>query len=121
VWQNSTILLPPFQNNATQVTMTININKTQSGDKTSLALSGRLDTLTAPQLTEVLIPELNSAKHVELDFAELVYMSSAGLRVLLLGANTAKDKGAQMTIIHVSSAIMEVFEMTSLLNVLHIE
>jgi len=101
--------------------MTININRIQSGDKTSITLSGRLDTITAPKLTEILIPEFDNAKQVELDCAELVYVSSAGLRVLILGEKTAKDKGAQMTIIHVSSAIMEVFEMTGLLDVLHLK
>ena len=101
--------------------MSMNINKTQNGDKTFLALSGRLDTITAPQLEEVLLPELDNAKHVELDFAALDYVSSAGLRVLLLGSKTAKAKGAQMTIVHASSAITEIFEMTGFLNFLHIE
>ena len=99
----------------------MNINKTQNGNKTFLALSGRLDTITAPKLEEVLISELDSAKHVELDFAELDYVSSAGLRVLLQGEKAAKAKGAQMTIVHASSAITEIFEMTGFLNFLHIE
>jgi len=101
--------------------MTINISKNRSGNKTTFALSGRLDTMTAPELGEVLIPEFDSAKIVELDFVGLDYVSSAGLRVLVQGEKIAKDKGSQMTIVHVSATIMEVFEMTGLSDILHIE
>ena len=96
------------------------INKTQNGDKTTLALSGRLDTTTAPQLQETLIPELDAAKQVELDFAELSYVSSAGLRVLLIGQKTAKAKDSSMTLCNVSGEIMEVFEMTGFADMLTI-
>ena len=98
----------------------MNINKTQSGEKTTLALSGRLDTTTAPKLQEALIPEFMTAKHVELDFAELVYVSSAGLRVLLMGEKAAKATGASMTLTGVSEEIMEVFEMTGFADMLTI-
>ena len=96
------------------------INKTQNSDKTTFALSGRLDTTTAPQLQETLIPEFDAAKQVELDFAELSYVSSAGLRVLLMGQKTAKAKGGAMTLSHVSPEIMEVFEMTGFADMLTI-
>jgi anti-anti-sigma factor len=100
--------------------LNMDINKTQTPDKTTFALSGRLDSLTAPQLEEMLIPEFDNAKHVELDFAELVFMSSAGLRTLIQGAKTAKTKGVQMTIVHVSSVIREVFEMTGCMDILRV-
>ena len=96
----------------------MNINKTQNGDKTILILSGRLDTTTAPKLQEVLIPEFDNAKQVELDFSELAYVSSAGLRVLLMGEKAAKVKGASMTLVNVSAEIMEVFEMTGFADIL---
>jgi len=98
----------------------MNINKTQAGDKTTLVLSGRLDTTTAPKLQESLIPEFDIAKHVELDFTELVYVSSAGLRVLLMGEKASKSKDASMTLIGVSEEIMEVFEMTGFADMLTI-
>jgi len=98
----------------------MNINKTQNGDKTVLVLSGRLDTTTAPKLQEVLIPEFDGAKNVELDFSELAYVSSAGLRVLLMGEKTAKAKSASMNLVNVSDEIMEVFEMTGFADVLTI-
>jgi anti-anti-sigma factor len=98
----------------------MNINKTQTAEKTTLTLSGRLDTTTAPKLQEELIPEFDTAKHVELNFAELAYVSSAGLRVLLMGEKTAKAKGGKLTLVNVSVEIMEVFEMTGFADMLTI-
>lgn len=97
------------------------ISKTQTEGKTVLALSGRLDTVTSPQLQESLMTEIEASEHVELDFAELAYVSSAGLRVLLTGQKTAKAKNAVMTVRNVSAEIMEVLEMTGFTNILNIE
>ena len=99
----------------------MNINKTQDGEKTTFALSGRLDTTTAPKLQDVLIPEFDTAKKVELSFSDLTYVSSAGLRILLMGEKAAKAKGASMTLMGVSDEIMEVFEMTGFADMLTIE
>jgi len=99
----------------------MDINKTQNGEKITLALTGRLDTTTAPKLQEFLIPEFYSAKQVELDFSELAYVSSAGLRVLLLGQKTAKAKGGTMTVSNVSAEIMDVFEMTGFADILTVQ
>lgn len=96
------------------------INKTQTDGKLTFALEGRLDTTTAPQLQEVLIPSFEDAKDVNLDFSNLVYVSSAGLRVLLMGHKTAKEKEAVMTLSNISQEIMEVFEMTGFSEMLTI-
>ena len=98
----------------------MNIIKTQSEGKTIFALSGRLDTTTAPQLQETLLSELDTVKEVELDFTEMTYVSSAGLRVLLTGEKTAKARGARMTLTHVSPDIIDIFKMTGFETVLHI-
>lgn len=99
----------------------MDINKTQDGDKIIFSLSGRLDTISAPKLQEALMPELDSAKQVLLDFAGIAYVSSAGLRVLLMGEKTAKAKGARQTFRNVSADVMEVFEMTGFSDILNIE
>ena len=96
------------------------INKTKDAAKTILTLEGRLDTSTAPKLQEALISEFESGTHVELDFAGLAYVSSAGLRVILMGEKTAKSKGARQTLCNVSDEIMEVFEMTGFADILSI-
>lgn len=98
----------------------MNINKTVLGEKINLVLEGRLDTTTAPQLQSALIPEFDQAKEVELDFKDLAYISSAGLRVLLMGEKTAKAKGGKFILINVSDEIMEVFEMTGFAEILTI-
>jgi len=96
------------------------INKTQENGKITLALDGRLDTTTSPRLQDVLIPALNETTQVELDFTKLAYVSSAGLRVLLIGQKTAKAKNASMTVSGVSEEIMEVFDMTGFSDILEI-
>ena len=96
------------------------INKTQDGGKLTIALEGKLDTTTASKLQEVLIPAFDEAKDIVLDFSALAYVSSAGLRVLLMGDKTAKAKGGSLTLTGVSPEIMEVFEMTHFADILNI-
>jgi len=99
----------------------MHIVKTQEGDQTVLALSGRLDTITSPKLQEALIPAFDSAKRIVLDFSGLDYVSSAGLRVLLIGEKTAKVKGGLQTLVNVPAEIKEVFTMTGFSEILNIE
>jgi anti-anti-sigma factor len=94
------------------------ITQNQSEEKLVLALEGRLDTITAPVLQERLIPGFDQAKHIELDFRQLVYVSSAGLRVLLVGEKTAKARGGNLTLVNVSAEIKELFDMTGFCDVL---
>ncbi len=96
------------------------IQKNKNGEMLMLKLEGRLDTTTAPQLQEVLLPAFEENFQVELDFSGLVYVSSAGLRVLLLGEKTAKGKGGVMSITHVSPEVMEVFDITGFTDILTI-
>ena len=97
------------------------INQTQENGKIIFALEGRLDTSTSPRLQEALFPVFDEAKEITLDFAELAYISSAGLRVLLMGQKMANAKGISMTIINVSQEIMEVFELTGFTDMLAIK
>ena len=98
----------------------MNISKTQENGKLTIALEGRLDTTTAPQLEAALVPAFDVAGEILLDFAKLEYVSSAGLRVLLIGQKTAKAKGASMTVSNVSEDIMEVLDMTGFTDMLTI-
>ena len=99
----------------------MDINKTKNEDKTTLALLGKLDAITSQKLEDALIPELGGSNHVELDLAGLSYISSAGLRVLLMGEKTAKAHGGRQTLVNISPDVMEVFEMTGFSNVLQFE
>ena len=97
------------------------INKSQENSNIIFALDGRLDTTTSPKLQEVLIPAFDDAGKVVLDFKDLVYISSAGLRVLLMGQKTATTKSVDFAIKNVSEDIMEVFDMTGFTDMLNIE
>ena len=98
----------------------MNIKKVQEDDKLTIILEGRLDTTTAPEFQDVLIPAFGEANEIVLDFSEVAYVSSAGLRVLLIGEKEAKVRGASMSLTAVSADVMEVFEMTGFSDMLSI-
>lgn len=96
------------------------ITKKAAGNALTLLLEGRLDTTTAPELEKALEESLPGVEKLTLDLKELVYTSSAGLRVLL-GAQKRMNKQGSMTVRHVNEDIMEVFEITGFVDVLTIE
>ena len=85
-----------------------------------LGLVGRLDAVTAPELDKVVQNELNGITELTFDLAELVYVASAGLRVLLLAQKRMKKQGS-MKLIHVSEDVKDVLEMTGFVDFLTIE
>ncbi|MBO5560974.1 MAG: STAS domain-containing protein [Firmicutes bacterium] len=96
------------------------ITKTQENDKLNIALEGRLDTSTAPQLEAELKSAIDGVKELVFDITELEYISSAGLRVLLT-AQKAMNKQGKMTVKGASEAVMEIFEVTGFVDILNIE
>ena len=94
------------------------ITKTVNGEDYVVALSGRLDTATAPQVEESLLEDISKMGTLTLDCAELTYVSSAGLRVLL--SMQKRMKGA-MKLQNVCELVMEVLEMTGFTDILTIE
>ena len=83
-------------------------------------LSGRLDTVTAPQLEAELEKILSDSDALVLDMANLEYISSAGLRVILKAQKAMNTKGTKK-LIHVGESIMEVFDITGFSDFLNIE
>lgn len=96
----------------------MNIVKTEEGSTLSISLSGRLDTTTAPKL-EAALQSLEGVAELDLDFAALEYLSSAGLRVLL-AAQKVMNRQGRMVVRHVNETIMEVFEVTGFVDILTI-
>ena len=96
------------------------INKNLEGSKLTVAVEGRLDTTTAPQLEEEFKNSLEGVEDLVLDFSKLDYISSAGLRVLLA---TRKNlpKGGDMIIRNANQNVMDIFTMTGFDNILTIE
>lgn len=98
----------------------MNITKKRDGNSMILILEGRLDTTTAPQLEEVISKELDGIESITMDFKQLDYLSSAGLRVIL-AAQKKMNKQGEMVIRHVNETIMEVFEVTGFSGILNIK
>lgn len=96
------------------------IIKKQNGTALEIALEGRLDTMTAPELEAELNKSLGGADSLTMDFSKLEYISSAGLRVLLSAHKTMNAKGG-MTVTHVNEIVQEVFEVTGFSEILTIE
>lgn len=95
------------------------IEKAQNNGALTLALEGRLDTVTAPQLEAELKTALEGAKSLTLDFSKLDYISSAGLRVLLSAHKILASKGG-MKVTNVNEIVREVFEVTGFADILNI-
>ena len=96
------------------------IKTTRNDSELTVALSGRLDTLTSPDLEEMLDEELEGMERLIFDLGELEYISSAGLRVLL-GAYKMMEEYNGMLIRNVTEPVMDVFEVTGFSDVLDIE
>lgn len=97
------------------------IEATRNEKKLTLALKGRLDTTTAPKLEETLKGSLEHTTELFMDFLELEYLSSAGLRVLLAASKTMKKKDGTMVVCNVNEDIMEVFTITGFTDILTIQ
>ena len=87
------------------------IKKELNGEQLKVTVSGRLDTTTAPTLEEELKDSLEGVKELVIDFKDLEYISSAGLRVLLVVQRIMNKQGS-MRVIDVNDTVMEIFEVT---------
>ena len=93
-------------------------SKNQDGNRLTVALDGRIDTLTVPQLESELKPLLNGITELVLDFAQVAYISSAGLRVLLATQKSMRTAGGSLMITNAVPAVREVFDITGFSDIL---
>ena len=98
----------------------LNIKKNKEGGALTVALEGRLDTTTAPQLEAELKNSLADVQELTLDLEKLEYISSAGLRVLLSSQKIMSKQGS-MKVTHVNDVVMEILEVTGFVDILTIE
>ena len=96
------------------------IEKKTNGEAATFIVSGRLDTQTAPELENELDAVLPGLKELTFDLANLEYVSSAGLRVILKAQKAMNTQGS-MKLTGVNDNIMEVFDITGFLDILTIE
>ena len=97
------------------------ISKNLEGDKLTVAVEGRLDTVTAPDLESELKSTLEGVKELVMDFTKLEYISSAGLRVLLAAFKKMDAKGGKMKLTNINEMVREVLDVTGLMSVLTVE
>ena len=96
------------------------ITRNMNGTNLEIALDGRLDTMTAPELEAELNASIGSTESLTLDFSKLDYVSSAGLRVLLSAHKAMSAKGG-MKVKNVNEIVQEVFEVTGFADILTVE
>ena len=96
------------------------IEKVVNGEELVVCVAGRLDTMTSPEFVKELKPAMEGMSEVVLDFKDLEYISSAGLRVLLSAQKVMMRQGS-LVIRNCSDEIMEIFEVTGFTDILTIE
>jgi anti-anti-sigma factor len=97
------------------------VNETRSGDMITLHVEGRVDTNTSPDLQDRILKAFQKGNQLIMDFKEMEYISSAGLRALLLGHKTALSKGGSMKIINANDDVLEIFDDTGFTDIFMVE
>ena len=97
----------------------MNIKQQKDDKKLTILVSGRIDTTTAPDLHEYMKNAIQGINELVIDFKDVDYVSSAGLRVVLFAQKMMYGQGP-MTIINVNSDIMETFELTGFTEILNL-
>ena len=95
----------------------LSIQKERSNNQLTLNLEGRLDSNSAPELDSELRADLDGVKRLVLNLSELIYLSSAGLRVIL-SAQKQMNKQGEMIVTGANETIMEIFMVTGFADIL---
>lgn len=97
------------------------ITETRDNEVITIKIEGRVDTNTSPQVQDAILKSFQKVNQVILDFETCTYVSSAGLRALLIGQKTASSKKGTMKLVHVPEILMSVLKMSGFINILTIE
>ena len=87
----------------------------------TIFIEGRIDTNTSPQVQDAILKSFQKVNQVVLDFTHCTYVSTAGLRALLIGQKTASSKKGTMHLIHVPEILMQILKSSGFINILTIE
>ncbi len=99
----------------------MNMIETNCGDYIRLAVEGRVDVVTSPQLQNRILGCFQKTSHLVIDFLNVEYISSAGLRALLIGQKTASSKKGSMKIVNVAEPVMHVLDVSGFKRIITIE
>ncbi|MCR5101440.1 MAG: STAS domain-containing protein [Butyrivibrio sp.] len=97
------------------------IEEVRDGDTIQLNVSGKIDTITAGDFQTAVLTSFQKGKILVINFKDVVYISSSGLRALVLGQKTAVAKGGSMKIININKVVEDVFKVTGFDKMLTIE
>lgn len=97
------------------------IGENRDSEVITLFVEGKIDTNTAPEFSERIISAYRNTKDVIVDFEKCDYVSSAGLRVLLIGQKTARTKGGSLKLKNVNDVLMESLKTAGFLNFMQVE
>lgn len=99
----------------------MNISKNYNEKELTLVIEGRVDTITSQNLHEEINNEIGNFDSLIMDFTDLEYISSAGLRVLIDTQKKLKAENIPFTIKNVNNAVGEIFRMSGFDKILKIE
>jgi len=97
----------------------MDISKTLDGSKMELSVSGRLETITAPQLDAEIQALPEAVTELVMEISSLEYVSSAGLRVFLMAHKKMKARGGMMKISGANASVKKVFDITGFSPILN--
>lgn len=97
------------------------ITEKRDNEIITIAIEGRVDTNTSPQVQDAILKSFQKVNQVVLDFSKCSYVSSAGLRALLIGQKTASSKKGTMKLVNVPDILMNILQMSGFVNILTIE
>lgn len=93
----------------------MNIEKKTADGKLAIKLTGRLDTTTSPELESEM--NLDGINEIEFDFSSLEYISSAGLRILMMAQKAIMTRGGKMTVVNPNATVRGVFDITGMSSI----
>lgn len=96
------------------------IKKIKNENELMITVEGRLDTMTAPEFEKEVKEYIEGVERLVLDFSDLAYVSSAGLRAIL-GTQKIMNKQGKMIVKNVNETVNEIFEITGFVDILTIE
>ncbi len=99
----------------------MNMIETDCGTYIRLMVEGRIDVTTSPKLQTQILNCFQKKNELVIDFLNVEYISSAGLRALLIGQKTAISKRGNMKLVNVNDTVMHVLKMSGFQNILNIE
>ncbi len=97
------------------------IDEAKSGEMIQLNVHGKVDANSSNELQMEVLKAFQKCPSVILNFADVSYISSAGLRALLIGQKTASSKGGKFLIINANETVCEVLRVTGLQKVLSVQ